>query len=68
VDDGTILPRKENGDCVHLGAHGCTIYGQHPTCCKLYLCTDDVNEPREDIRAAAMRIELGLPGKATHEN
>jgi Fe-S-cluster containining protein len=32
------LKRKPNGDCVYLGPGGCTIWGRHPTVCKVFDC------------------------------
>jgi hypothetical protein len=37
--DGKWYLRKgEDGACVHLGPHGCTIYNQRPLACRAYDC------------------------------
>jgi len=33
-----ILDRKDNGDCVYLDAHGCTIWDRAPYECRKYDC------------------------------
>jgi Fe-S-cluster containining protein len=32
------LARKPNGDCLYLGAAGCTIHGRHPAACRRFDC------------------------------
>lgn len=36
------LEHKPNGDCIYLGENGCTIYGRHPTVCKVFDCSEFV--------------------------
>jgi uncharacterized protein len=33
-----VLQRRPEGGCVHLGAHGCTIYDQRPATCRSFDC------------------------------
>lgn len=35
---GPILKRKPNGDCVYLGAGGCTIHDRAPVVCRVFDC------------------------------
>ena len=36
--DSLKLKRRENGACIHLGEHGCTVYEHRPTACRVYDC------------------------------
>ena len=51
---GPILKRKPNGDCIYLGAHGCTIHDRAPAVCKVFDCRDAylnfLSYPRADRR------------------
>lgn len=38
VGRGPILKRKPNGDCIYLGANGCTIHGRAPIVCRVFDC------------------------------
>jgi Fe-S-cluster containining protein len=33
---GTVLRSKENGNCVFLGEHGCTVHPDRPLACRIY--------------------------------
>ncbi len=33
-----LLATKENGECVYLGPHGCTIYERRPVLCRSFDC------------------------------
>lgn len=33
-----LLATEANGQCVYLGAHGCTIYGRRPLLCRSFDC------------------------------
>ena len=32
------LNRNADGDCIYLGVAGCTIWGRHPTVCRVFDC------------------------------
>lgn len=34
----TVLQHKENGDCIYLNEHGCSIHGHAPIICRVYSC------------------------------
>ena len=36
--DSLKLKRRENGACIHLGEHGCTVYEHRPNCMPVYDC------------------------------
>ena len=40
ITDGTVfaLQQKPNGDCIYLGASGCTIYSRRPYACRRFNC------------------------------
>lgn len=45
------LQVKENGDCIHLGPAGCTIYENRPEVCRAYDCRIQfLIMPEEDRR------------------
>jgi Fe-S-cluster containining protein len=33
---GTVLRSNENGNCVFLGEHGCTVHPDRPLACRIY--------------------------------
>ena len=33
-----VLRHRDNGDCVYLGEHGCTIHGRAPSICRHFDC------------------------------
>ena len=33
-----VLKTAANGDCIHLGSNGCTIYERRPQVCRVYDC------------------------------
>lgn len=35
---GLMLAKKEDGDCIYLGAHGCTIHDRAPVICREFDC------------------------------
>jgi Fe-S-cluster containining protein len=35
---GYVLKKREDGACVHLGEHGCTVYEHRPHGCRTYDC------------------------------
>lgn len=35
---GLALKHNPNGDCIYLGAHGCTIHGRAPAICREFDC------------------------------
>lgn len=37
-DGGTFLRKREDGACIHLGPHGCTVYQHRPLACRSYDC------------------------------
>jgi len=36
--DSTKLKRREDGACVHLGEHGCTVHEYRSEACRVYNC------------------------------
>ncbi len=48
------LAHKPNGDCIYLGASGCTIHGRHPAVCRAFDCRRFFlqirNQPRSERR------------------
>lgn len=32
------LKLKPDGSCIYLGNHGCSIWGRHPTMCRIFDC------------------------------
>jgi len=48
---GPILKRHPNGDCVYLGADGCTIHDRAPVICRIFDCRRLVrSHTRQEIR------------------
>lgn len=51
---GPILKRKPNGDCIYLGADGCTIHDRAPVICKTFDCRGAflafMDRPRQERR------------------
>ena len=35
-----VLKQKDNGDCIYLGAQGCTIHERAPAICREFDCRD----------------------------
>jgi len=35
-----ILNRQDNGDCIYLGEHGCTIHARAPWVCRTFDCRE----------------------------
>ena len=51
-----ILDRHANGDCVYLGAHGCTIWDRAPVVCREFDCRNTYkNSDRAGRRLAVKR-------------
>jgi Fe-S-cluster containining protein len=62
------LKHKENGDCVFLGEHGCTIYDRRPTVCRKFDCrvlfmNQTREERREWIKTGQMPREVYAAGR-----
>jgi Fe-S-cluster containining protein len=38
ADGRRELRKRDDGACVHLGAHGCSVYADRPTICRTYDC------------------------------
>ena len=38
-DDGTEIPKADDGACIHLKADGCERYETRPSHCRLFSCT-----------------------------
>lgn len=58
---GRMLQRKPNGDCIYLGATGCTIHGRAPVICREFDCRRlYLKVPREERRKL---IALGYASK-----
>jgi Fe-S-cluster containining protein len=50
-----VLRHQPNGDCVYLGANGCSIHGRHPMMCRVFDCARFAALwPRQRRRAAGM--------------
>jgi uncharacterized protein len=58
---GAILKRKDNGDCIYLGEHGCTIHDRAPVICRVFDCRNAyLNFVAEHPRAERRKlIKLG---------
>jgi len=65
VSPSTGLPAKAlahqpNGDCIYLGATGCTIHGRHPAVCRDFDCRrfylKVLTEPRQERRRQMREI------------
>jgi len=55
-DPFLILDRKDNGDCVYLGEHGCTIWDRAPVVCREFDCRNTYkNSDRAGRRLAIKR-------------
>ena len=51
IDGHAVLAHKPNGDCVYLGASGCTIYEKRPLMCRRFDCADMVRKmPKSVLR------------------
>lgn len=51
--DGAPLRRlmnKPNGECIHLGPDGCTVYDQRPRICSGYDCREHYHLPAAERR------------------
>lgn len=58
---GKALAHKPNGDCIYLGATGCTIHGRHPAVCRDFDCRRfflGVNQLPRSERRRQMRTVL----------
>ena len=54
-----ILDRKNNGDCIYLGAHGCTIWDRAPHVCREFDCRNTYkNSDRAGRRLAIKRGDM----------
>lgn len=51
---GPILKRQQNGDCIYLGAGGCTIHDRAPVVCRAFDCRNAyrgfMSRPRHERR------------------
>ena len=57
-----LLATKENGECVYLGASGCTIYNRRPLLCRSFDCRKHyLILPRQDRDNL---VQLGLSSRA----
>lgn len=52
-----ILNRHANGDCVYLGANGCTIHDRAPYVCRLFDCRDVFK--RSDRQGRRLAVKAG---------
>jgi Fe-S-cluster containining protein len=50
-----VLDRKDNGECVYLTEHGCSIHGAQPAICRRFDCRELVQMTPPDVRAARVR-------------
>jgi hypothetical protein len=51
-----VLRHRENGDCVYLGAGGCTIHGRAPAVCRNFDCRKYfLSMPRNERRLVEKR-------------
>lgn len=72
---GPILKRKPNGDCIYLGADGCTIHDRAPAVCRVFDCRDAYRAimalPRVDrrqmLRAGIVDPDIVATGKRLAE-
>lgn len=54
-----IIDRHANGDCVYLGAHGCTIWDRAPVVCREFDCRASFkNSDRAGRRLAIKRGDM----------
>ncbi len=57
-----VLATDENGACVYLGEHGCTIYKRRPYLCRSFDCREHyLMLPRQDRDNL---VKLGLSSRA----
>ncbi len=55
VDQGWALERRDNGDCIYLAEHGCTIHGRAPMLCQKFDCRELVQKTSRQQRRQAVR-------------
>ena len=74
---GKALAHKPNGDCVYLGARGCTIHSWRPSLCRAFDCRlyylQELAKPRSERRRqqetrfkAKELFEIGRALNAAH--
>lgn len=54
----TVLEHKENGDCIYLDEHGCSIHGRAPIICRVYSCVDQYRSMSRAERKQAIKDKL----------
>lgn len=52
---GHVLAHKDDGACVYLGEHGCTIHDRAPTICRQFSCVEAFNFYSRQERRALVR-------------
>lgn len=63
------IKQKENGDCAHLGEHGCEVYDRRPVICRTYDCRDflrrfgDRHAQRRAVRDQKVSPEIYKAGR-----
>lgn len=55
---GLILTRRPNGDCVHLGPDGCTVYPNHPIVCRAFDCAEQFRKSSRADRRHMLKLGL----------
>jgi uncharacterized protein len=55
VDGDRLVLRRVNGNCVYLGAEGCTIHGRAPALCKAFDCRLYFQMKSRQVRRAMTR-------------
>lgn len=54
-DGRLVLKHKENGDCIYLGEHGCTIHSRRPVVCRELDCRMFITRLTRDARRDLVR-------------
>jgi len=63
-----VLKHKDNGDCIYLGEHGCTIHHRAPAVCRTFDCRlffvrHTRNERRQWEKRARQKLEIFRAGR-----
>lgn len=67
ADGAFVVRRKKNGNCIYLGARGCTIQFAKPVMCRQYDCRTHaqiVSRMPPDMQAARLHQPAVLEGVA----
>ena len=62
-----MLAHKSNGDCVYLGAEGCTIHERAPAACRKMDCRKTALKMTEGMAESSNVIEIWRRGRELNE-